>query len=528
MDTMTLSLLLAAAVALPPALWGARQVGRAGVAARKLQALLGETEEGAAPDLQAGVARVGALLQERAQVIDREAERRKALESALCEAEERYSIAVRGASDGLWEWGVKSAKVSVSPRWNAMLGRVDPQPEYGLADWKAMIHPEDLPRVENGLQAVLDGFTTRFESEHRVQHSDGGTRWVLSRATAVRNAMGQAYRVIGVDADITQFKRVESIIMHVAEGTATATGDGFFQCLVRSFAAALGVRMAFITECLDTPATRVRALAFWNGERFVDDVEYDLAGTPCEVVINRGAPQFYPDDLGKRFPKEAELGMSSYYGLPVLDANRQVIGHLAFLDPGRMADDVIVEAIYKIFAARAAAEMERKRVERSVAQLVIGLSQASGVQCFRTLVEHFSSVMQAREAFVTECVSGAVPALRVLAWWRDGRHESDVEYGLAGSICEETIREGKMCVYPERVAELFPRARGLNREAYVGVPCFDSDGEVIGHIACCYDHSLRRGIPDEPVLRLFAERAAIELERRRLALSRDGVHAALR
>lgn len=527
MNTMTISLLFPTAVALGALWWGFRQARYARLAARELHELAG-ADETAASNLQAGVSRVGALLRERRQQIDREADRRKLLETALCEAEERYSVAVRGASDGLWEWGVKGARVSVSPRWNAMLGRMDPQPEYDLATWKAMIHPDDLARVESGLQAVLDGFTTRFESEHRVQHGDGGTRWVLSRATAVRNAAGQAYRVIGVDADITQFKRVESIIMHVAEGTATATGDAFFQSLVRSFAAALGVRMAFITECVDTPATRVRALAFWNGERFIEGVEYDLAGTPCEVVINRGAPQFYPNDLGKRFPKEADLGMSSYYGLPVLDANRQVIGHLAFLDPDRMGDDVIVEAIYKIFSARAAAEMERKRVERSVAQLVIGLSQASGTHCFSTLVEHFSTVMQAREAFVTECVSGTVPSLRVLAWWRDGRHEADVEYGLAGSICEETIRDGKLCVYPDGVTERFPRARGMGREAYVGVPCLDGDGEVIGHIACCFDRPLRGAIPDEPVLRLFAQRAAIELERRRLVSSEPATHAVMR
>ncbi|HZR02112.1 MAG TPA: GAF domain-containing protein, partial [Burkholderiales bacterium] len=250
--------------------------------------------------------------------------------------------------------------------------------------------------------------------------------------------------------------------------------------------------------------------------RFADDIEYELEGTPCEHVIKEGRACFYPADLIERFPKEVDSGMQSYFGLPIFDADARVIGHLAFFDDKPMHEGLIVDAVYRIFTARAGAELSRRRVEHAVSDLVLALSEASGAACFRVLVEHFSRLMGAREAFVTECVDGMEPALRVLAWWRDGRHESEQEYSLAQSVCEETIRDGKICVYPDHVGDRFPRARPLDREAYVGVPCFDSSGDVLGHIACCYDQALRRVIPDEPVLKLFAQRAALELEKRRL------------
>ena len=64
---------------------------------------------------------------------------------------------------------------------------------------------------------------------------------------------------------------------------------------------------------------------------------------------------------------------------------------------------------------------------------------------------------------------------------------------------------------PAEVTEAVAVALG-----YPGLPCRDSHGGVVGHIACCHDRPLRRDLPDEAILRLFAERAALAPERRRL------------
>jgi GAF domain-containing protein len=116
----------------------------------------------------------------------------------------------------------------------------------------------------------------------------------------------------------------------------------------------------------------------------------------------------------------------------------------------------------------------------------------------------------------------------MLAWWRDGRFEGERDYALAGSVCEETVRDGKLCYYPEGVGERFPRAKPLAREAYLGVPCRDSHGRIVGHIACCHDRPLRRDLPDEAILRLSAERASLALERHRQGRERHPDHTEVR
>src|SRR5271167_543290 len=98
----------------------------------------------------------------------------------------------------------------------------------------------------------------------------------------------------------------------IVEGTARSTGDEFFKTLVRHLASALGVQHSMVAEFV-TPS-RVRALAYWQVNKIVPDIEYDLAGTPCEDVA-RGSLCHYPIGVAKKFPKDlplAEMGIESY------------------------------------------------------------------------------------------------------------------------------------------------------------------------------------------------------------------------
>ncbi len=156
--------------------------------------------------------------------------------------------------------------------------------------------------------------------------------------------------------------------------------------------------------------------------------------------------------------------------------------------------------------------------------LVQALAGIKGETCFQTLVKAFAEIVGVREAIVTECIDKPAKRLHVLAWWRDGRIEPQVEYDLAGSTCEETINDGRLCFYPERVSERFPPAKPFNRECYLGIPCFNSSGTVIGHVACFDDKAFAKEVPDQQILKVFAERAAFEIERQRLAPAQHQLH----
>lgn len=451
---------------------------------------------------------------ERVVVAERAA--RQDSEVRLKETEERYAIAVRGASDGLWELNVRSEAMHLAPRWKAMLGFRDQEVPDSLEGWKSRLHPADRAAVVAALSAHIANATEKFESEHRMVHRDGSYRWVLSRGLALRHGDGAAHRVAGIDTDITQFKRLEDVMMHVAEGTSGCTGDDFFRSLVQHFAMSLNVRIAFVTECLDDPPTRVRALACWKDGGFVSGVEYDLEGTPCKEVFADGVTVLHPRDVEEKFPIERGKDFDSYLGVPIVDATGSVIGHLAFFDNKEMDTGLLPASIYRIFSARAAAELIRVRTERAVLEIANRLYGVRGDACLQTLVEQFARQLGVREAFVCECIDEPATRVRMLAHWNKGQHAYKVEFDLSGTTCEHVIHDGRTLFVAEGVGKRWPREGTLDRDSYLGMPCFDAEGKIIGHIACMNGGPMRPELPDQAILKLFSERAALELERRRL------------
>ncbi len=254
-----------------------------------------------------------------------------------------------------------------------------------FAAWKERIHPDDLAQFEVALQRHLQAETLRLESEHRVIHKDGTYRWVLSRAMALRHASGAPYRMLGLDTDTSQFKYVEEVLMHVAQGTANTTGEEFFRQLVQHFAEALRVRVAFVTRCVDTPPTRIRSVAWWDAGKFLEK-EYSLEPTPCKKVIEEGVPCSIPQGLPSLFPNEQASGLQSYLGIPIFDSRRKVLGHLVFKDDKKMESSILMDSVYQIFTVRAGVEMERMERQHRLLEIARGKGNEAAEERLRNIV----------------------------------------------------------------------------------------------------------------------------------------------
>lgn len=304
------------------------------------------------------VAQLEARHTEQRALLERSEAARASAEADLRATEQRYLLALRGSQDGLWEWDIASDTVHLSPRWKSMLGFEAHELAGDKAAWRSRVHDEDRAALDKALQRHLDGDDSRFDHTLRLLHKDGSVRHVLSRGVAIRRESGVPYRMVGLDTDVTMLRRVQSILDAVADGTSGAAGTRFFAALVEHFARALEVDRAFITECADEPATRVRTLGYWSARKGVrESFEFELAGTPCEEVVQEGRVCFHPEHLEQMFPRE--VGFESYLGLPILGSDGRVLGHLAFFDTRPRGDDMLVDRIYRIFLSRAAAEIER-------------------------------------------------------------------------------------------------------------------------------------------------------------------------
>jgi signal transduction histidine kinase len=203
-----------------------------------------------------------------------------------------------------------------------------------------------------------------------------------------------------LQAEILEREKSEQILRSIVEGTVSVTGVDFFRSLVRSLAQALDVRYAFISECMNAPPTRVHSFAFWQGDEFGEEFEYDLQGTPCERIVGTNSYQCFPTQLQVLFPKDRDLldmSAQSYAGIPLLTSTGELLGHLAVLDDKPMESTERNRAILEIFAARAAAEMERLQMEKALARLAeIGELAATIVHEVRNPL---TTIMMALNAF---------------------------------------------------------------------------------------------------------------------------------
>src|SRR6516162_7943449 len=170
-----------------------------------------------------------------------------------------------------------------------------------------------------------------------------------------------------------------SALRAIVEGTAGHTGQEFFQSLVRHLAAAVGTRYAFVAEFAG--GTMARTLAFWFRDHIADNIEWDVTGTPCEDVV-RGNLCHHPAGVSQQFPADRLLvdwGIESYLGVPLCDARGRHLGHLAVLGERPMPAEPHKLFTFRIFAARAAAELERLHYEerlRESEQRWRGLTEA--------------------------------------------------------------------------------------------------------------------------------------------------------
>ena len=88
-------------------------------------------------------------------------------------SEERFSLAMRGANDGLWDWNLETDEVYYSPRWRSMLGYEESELENHVNTWAGLVHPDDKVIVLEKVRDYLDARKDSFEVEMRMRHKDG-------------------------------------------------------------------------------------------------------------------------------------------------------------------------------------------------------------------------------------------------------------------------------------------------------------------------------------------------------------------
>ncbi|MBU1358523.1 MAG: PAS domain S-box protein [Gammaproteobacteria bacterium] len=145
------------------------------------------------------------------------------LHAEVLRNEERWKRALEGAGDGVWEWNLQSGEARYSPRCRAMLGYDDADVGHLYVQWAALLHPEDIGRLEAELVHHIHGRHASFHLEVKMRCKTGEWKWVLMRgmATQERDSAGTPVGLAGTMTDITERKAADAAL---AASQARQTG----------------------------------------------------------------------------------------------------------------------------------------------------------------------------------------------------------------------------------------------------------------------------------------------------------------
>jgi PAS domain S-box-containing protein len=133
----------------------------------------------------------------------------KNTQEALKVSEERYSLAMEGTRDGLWDWNLITNKVYFSKPWKKIIGYKNQELENSFETWESLVHPDDIGHAKKAIDDYLIGKTQNFESEFRMKHKKGHWVNILSRGKAEVNEKGEKTRFAGTHLDVTELRKVE-------------------------------------------------------------------------------------------------------------------------------------------------------------------------------------------------------------------------------------------------------------------------------------------------------------------------------
>jgi PAS domain S-box-containing protein len=298
-------------------------------------------------------------------VNSRDITERKRAEKALRTSQEKLRQALQASNTGLWDWNTETNEVSFSREWKRQLGYEEAELTDAFESWETRLHPDDHDQAIAFVRAHLANPVGDCQQKFRLRHKDGTYRWIEARASFVTEPDGRRVRLIGSHTDITERKQAEDALQFLSTGITHLSGEAFFSEMAVQMARLLGLEIGFVGKILATQTPRIRTIGLSIDGQALPPVEYDLAQTPCERVTGKQTAIF-PEQAQQLFSDDqmlVDLGVSSCAAIPLFDMSGHPIGHVGVMSRRPLRQVKQVEDMLRLFAVRAAAELERQRTE---------------------------------------------------------------------------------------------------------------------------------------------------------------------
>jgi diguanylate cyclase (GGDEF)-like protein/PAS domain S-box-containing protein len=294
----------------------------------------------------------------------------RAAQERLRASESRFRALAEQSPFGIQMLAPDGCTLMVNPAWEQLWGIKPDLIDYNILEDQQLIDNGAMPYLKRGFAGEPTELPTIAYNPAASQVASGAQyeRWLRARIYPIKDGCGQVSEVILMHEDITEKKYFEDAIRLIAAGVSEASGILFFEQLVRHLAKLFGADRAFAGVLAGDNPERVDTLAAWANGLAAANFSYALAGTPCENIITK-TTCIYSDNVQDQFPEDEmlrEMGARSYIGIPLVGSSGQTLGLIAALDRNPLKVTEQAVDILGIFAARAAAELERMRAEQEL------------------------------------------------------------------------------------------------------------------------------------------------------------------
>ena len=398
-------------------------------------------------------------------------------QAALAESERRYRTLFDEALDAIVVLSPAGGIVDV----NAVACRDTGYTREELVGkpFEVLLEAAALERVSAALAVVFAGERVRIEANAR--RKDGGPMPVEIRAGRLPDGDALVF-----SRGISERRRAEAMLANLARGVTAELGDAFFQSLVTHLCRELPADHAFIGEVTGENRDRVRTLAFCRDGAPAPNFEYRLEGSPCINGIEKRGTVVHANRVAEQFPADEglrRLGAQGYIGTSLQNAQGEAIGILVAISRKPIARDGLWVSILEIFAARAAAEIERAAAERRIRELNLSLERrvaerTADLEAANRELESFSYSVSHDLRAPLRAIAGFAAMLRNQhgdALPPAGRHQLErIEVNAArmGALIDDLLKLSRASMHElkRRPTDMEALARMAAHEATEGAP----------------------------------------------------------
>jgi diguanylate cyclase (GGDEF)-like protein/PAS domain S-box-containing protein len=308
---------------------------------------------------------------------------RKKIEREVESSAERFRAVARVTADAIWDWDLARDHIWLSDGIKKLFDldwsdQAEGSGKVNGALWAAHIHPDDRAAIVDSLQRAIRGDAIEWRAEYRFLRKDGLFSDVVDRAVLIRGVDGQVTRLVGGMNDITERKRTLAAMMSVAASGAVSSTLEFFQQLALTMADALGAQAAFVGRMLPDRPLVSRAIAATRLGTLLENFDYSIDGPLREALLRDHEVEIIDGfaELDPQSPLLPRLNVKAFAGRLLLNSAGEVMGILfvAFAKPIRQSDFML--STLRIFAARAAAELERRDADARIREQASLLDKA--------------------------------------------------------------------------------------------------------------------------------------------------------